>query len=309
MKHIFIINPKAGKSDHEKETISFLKKYDGIIDYEVYVTKYKGDGERFVKDYLSKASADEKIRFYACGGDGTMNEVVNGCFSHKNVELASYAIGSGNDFSKNFGDLENFKNLDKLINGTPKLVDCLRVNGRICMNIANCGFDGEVTYLMQKFKKLPLMSGPFCYYLSAFTALLFKVNQYMKVKVDGKVIHDSKAMLIAIANGYCYGGGFYCCPEAKVDDGLIDICLLNKISRFKAAPLVKVFKAGKHVNNPKLSKTVTYVRGKTVELESNKKLAYAIDGEVFKDKKLSVSILPSSVEFVVPALEKYINLI
>jgi len=300
MKHIFIINPTAGKSDREKDICSFLHKYDGLIDYQTYVTKSKGDGERFVKETLSNNKTGEVFRFYACGGDGTLYETANGSFGYSQAEITSFATGSGNDFCKNFGDINNFRDLDKLINGKTREVDCLKVNDRICMNITNCGFDGEVTYLMQKFKKVPFMTGPFSYYLSAFTALLFKVNQYMKVSVDDKVIHDGKAMLIAIANGYCYGGGFYCCPEAKTDDGLIDICLLNKISRFKAAPLVKVFKAGKHINNPDLKNIVTYIRGKKVSLESNKNLAYAIDGEVFKTKKIEACILPKSVKFVVP---------
>lgn len=300
MKHIFVINPKAGKTDRTSEINETLKKYQGKFSCEVYVTKGRGDGQVFVKEYLKKADPAETYRFYACGGDGTLYDVVNGAYGFKNAEVACYASGSGNDFVKNFGDTSKFRDLDKVINGEPKEIDLLKVDDKYCINITNYGFDGEVTFAMLKYKGWPLVTGPMAYNMAAVTTMLFHMNQYLKVTLDGKVAFDGKGLLIAVANGYCYGGGFHCAPLAKIDDGLIDVCLIKKISRFKAAPLIKKYKAGKHIDDPKLKPFVIYQKCKEVVIESTKKVAYAVDGEVFRDQKICITMLPKALKFVVP---------
>ena len=159
MKHIFVINPNAGKKDRFEEISSLLKKYDGIIDYETYRTTCKGDGREFVKNYLLIHPKEETYRFYAIGGDGSLHDVVNGAYEFPNAEVACYPSGSGNDFIKNFDNHEGFRNLDSLINGHVKKVDLLKANNKVSINIFNYGFDGEVTFKMHRIKKWPLMSG------------------------------------------------------------------------------------------------------------------------------------------------------
>ncbi|MFA6624187.1 MAG: diacylglycerol kinase family protein [Bacilli bacterium] len=300
MKHIFVINPKAGKTDRVEEIKKELKAFDGKIDYEVYVTKKRGDAKDFVHEYLTNNDKKETYRFYACGGDGTLHDVVNGAVGFENAQVACYASGSGNDFVKNFGNTDKFKDLKTLIDGKPHKIDLLKVDDRYCINIFNYVFDGEVTFAMLRFKKWPCVSGPMAYNLAALTSLLFKMNQYLKVKVDDKVIFDGKGLLVAVANGHTYGGGFHCAPEAKVDDGLIDVCLVKKVSRFKAANLIKVYKAGEHLQNEKLKNTVVYLKGKDVVVESHKPVAFAIDGEVFRKEKVIIKMIPSCLNFVVP---------
>ena len=126
------------------------------------------------------------------------------------------------------------------------------------------------------------------------------MNSQMKVTIDDEVVHDGKALLIAVANGHTYGGGYHCAPEAKINDGLIDVCLAKKISRFQASGLMSLYKNGKHVNNPKFKDVLIYKKCKKVTIESPKPVAYAIDGETFRDPKIEISILPLSLNFVVP---------
>lgn len=300
MKHIFVINPKAGKSDKEKSIRTFLKKYDGKLDYEVYLTTCKSDGYRFVNEYLSKRPEGEKTRFYACGGDGSLHDVINGVVGYKDVEVTQYATGSGNDFVKSVGGLVAFQNLAALIEGEPIPVDLIEVNGSYCINIANAGFDGEVTYEMAAFKRLPFVSGPLAYSIATFTSLLFKINQWMKVTVDGNLLYEGKALLVAMANGHTYGGGYLCAPLAKISDGLIDVCLLKKTSRLKTAGLVKVYKAGKHLVDPKTVNIVIYKKCQETVIESKKPLAYCIDGEIFKSTRIEAHLVPNSIMFVKP---------
>ncbi len=300
MKHIFVINPNAGKKDRFEEISSLLKKYDGIIDYETYRTTCKGDGREFVKNYLLIHPKDETYRFYAIGGDGSLHDVVNGAYEFPNAEVACYPSGSGNDFIKNFDNHEGFRNLDSLINGHVKKVDLLKANNKVSINIFNYGFDGEVTFKMHHIKKWPLMSGKGAYNVAAFASLLLNMSTKMKITLDEEVIFDDKGLLIAVANGHTYGGGYKCAPESKVDDGLIDVCLIKKISRFKAPSLMSIYKRGEHISNKKLEGKVIYKKCKHVTIESPNPVAYAIDGEVFREKFIDITILPLALNFVLP---------
>jgi diacylglycerol kinase (ATP) len=299
MKHVFVINPHAGQKDASPAIIEKLHQYDGKLDYEVYLTKGRGDAQIFVKEYLEK-HPDETCRFYACGGDGTLYDVINGVKETRNAEVACYASGSGNDFIKNYHAPDKFKDLDKEINGIPTRIDLLKVNGRYCVNITNYGFDGEVTDAQIKYRRRPHMSGPRAYRKAAVHCLLFKMNQYLKVSLDDKVVFDGTGLLAILANGYCYGGGFYCAPLAKINDGLIDACIVKKVGKIKAANFMKIFRKGEHLTNPKVKKLIIYQTCKKAVIESNNDVAYAIDGEVFREKKIETTILPQALSFVVP---------
>jgi diacylglycerol kinase (ATP) len=301
MRHIFVINPKAGRVDRTPEISAKLKDYDGKLDYEIYVTKSLGDAQGYVRDYLKSHDPKETYRFYACGGDGTLYDVVNGAYGFPNAEVACLALGSGNDFVKNFHDLEAFRDLDRSIAGIAKKIDLLKVDDKVCINITNYGFDGEVTFAQLKYKRRPFMNGPRAYKAATLHCFLFKMNQPLKLTLDGKVAFDGKGLLVVIANGFCYGGGYYCAPNAKIDDGLIDVVLIKKVGKLKAAGFMKIFREGRHIESPKTKDLVIYQRCKKAIIESTKPVAYAIDGEVFRKQKVEVSILPLALSFVVPA--------
>jgi diacylglycerol kinase family enzyme len=139
------------------------------------------------------------------------------------------------------------------------------------------------------------------YKRAAIHCLFFKMNQWLKVTLDDKVVFDNKGLLIAIANGFCYGGGYHCAPLAKIDDGLIDVCLVKKIGRLRAAGFMKIFREGRHIDDPKTKDFILYQRCQKVVVESPKPVAYAIDGEVFRKKRIEVHIIPQGLSFVVPA--------
>ena len=118
MKHVFVINPAAGKGKAlgiiKPQIDEICKKH--ALDYEIYVTEKKNDGIEFVE---RRAKSGEELRFYACGGDGTLYEVVNGAFGYKNAQVAVIPLGSGNDFIRLFGRYFDFLKLEKVINVVP----------------------------------------------------------------------------------------------------------------------------------------------------------------------------------------------
>ena len=300
MKHVFILNPKAGHKSHVDEMSQFINENFKHLDYEIYETKAPLDATRFVKEYLAKY--DGEVRFYSLGGDGTLNEVASGLIGVKRASLACFPLGSGNDFIKVFGKVDDFKDLKELTESDVKSIDCLMVDDRTCINIVSFGFDAAVQFQMQKYRRLPLTGGPIAYDMAVMNALLFKISHEMEVEVDGKPFFKGKALLMAVANGICYGGGYHCAPIAKVDDGLIDVCLVSKVSRFKIAGLVKVYKRGKHLENPKLEKYVHYTRAKNVLIKaaSKKPLSYQIDGEPGKMNEMNIRIVENAINFVIP---------
>lgn len=300
MKHVFVINPAAGKKDLSAEIVKSIENLGAKIDYETYITKKKGDGTTFVKQYLEEHSQEETIRFYACGGDGSLYDVVNGIGDHKNIEIAQVATGTGNDFVKSVGKVEDFQNIEKLINAKTKKIDLLKVNGHYCINIADAGFDGEVGYTSMSLKRCPLFNGYTAYLAATLISLLFKISCWMKVSIDDKVLYEGKTLLAAIANGHTYGGGFFCAPLAKIDDGIIDVCLVKKISRFRIASLIKSYKIGTHISDEKNKSFILYEKCHKVFIETKKNVAYGIDGELFKGKRIEIEILPSFLSFVQP---------
>lgn len=301
MKHVIIINPVAGVKNEVSKIKSTVDEAFVGLDYEIYVTTKEGDATRFVKEYLQ--NYHEKVRFYACGGDGTLNEVANGIGINQNVELTAYPIGSGNDFLKMFGKIEDFLDFKALINGTEVITDLLKNDNKYCVNIFNIGLDANVAYHQKRLKKLPFVSGKQAYNLGVICALLQKLNHKYQIYVDDKLIYDGKVTLCAIANGICYGGGYYCAPIANPSDGLVDVCYVKKVSRIVFAKLVKVYKEGKHLVTKGLEKYIGYVQGKKVEIKIDKSLHYSLDGEIGKTDKLTIEVIPKALHFIIPKFD------
>lgn len=300
MKHIFIINPKAGGKDATNYIKESLDQFQDTIDYEIYRTKGVYDACEFVK----KCCEDyhDELRFYACGGDGTLNEVINGMFGFQNASVTNYPCGSGNDFIKNFGSKEDFLNLHNLLNGESKKIDILKVNDRYAANICNLGFDATVSENFVKFRKKPFIKGHSAYYLSVFYSLLFKMKYQCRIEVDDQVVTDNLILLCALANGKCYGGGFYCAPRAKIDDGLIDICIARHLSRFRFLKMIGKYKKGLHLDDPVVKQYITYLQGNKVKITSPEEITYTIDGENFKDQEIKIEIFENAINFIIPKI-------
>ena len=149
MKHIFIYNPMAGK-DNRAAIAALQEKIKADypeLDVEFYPTKAPKDATAYVKA-CCEASPDTKMRFYACGGDGTANEVLHGIVGYANASMTCYPCGSGNDYVKYYGGAERFLNIDTLLFAEEKEVDVMRVGDRYSLNVANFGFDTVVAKTM-----------------------------------------------------------------------------------------------------------------------------------------------------------------
>ena len=301
MRHIFVVNPASGVKNRTEEIKELVKNDLEEKDYVIYETKGIGDAIVFVKEFI-ESHPDESLRFYACGGDGTLNEVVNGAIGYENVEVTNYPIGSANDFLKYFPD-HDFKNLHNLIDGEVINSDVIKFNERYVINVFNVGYDAKVVELQRKFKRWPLVSGNFAYTLGVIFALLGKRCHRMKVTIDGEEFYEGKVTMVAVANCICYGGSYHCAPLAKIDDNIIDVCVVKKVSIPTFAKLAKIYQKGEHLNNEKTKNYILYKQGAKVQIEIDQAISYSIDGELGKSDNIVLEVLGKAINFVIPKVD------
>lgn len=303
MKHVFVVNPSAGKGKNRALGIikPMIAEYFSKSNepYEIYVTKVAGDGIDHVKNY---PQCDETVRFYACGGDGTLFEVVNGAYGRENCEVAVIPLGSGNDFIRLFGTKEQLINVEAQVKGMAIDLDVIKCCGKIAVNQCSMGMDAEVCANQAKFKKLPFLGGEAAYTASLLYCFIGKIKSVFTISVDDEKPYTSPVLFCFVGNSRWYGGGYMAAPHAMPDDGLLDVVVIKKnMSRLKILSLVGKYKKGEH-----LGWDITkFVRGKKVTVHSDKPAAVNIDGECQYVNDCTFEIIEKGIRFVIPTTSTY----
>ena len=302
MKHIFVVNPCAGGRDRSGDIATETARLG--LDAEVYVTCAKGDATRFVASRCNEAYC-EPLRFYACGGDGTLNEVVSGAIGHSGVEVSCYPCGSGNDFVRYFGNTD-FLSLKKLLNATAQAVDVVRLTvddrNSYCyaVNTLNFGFEAAVCRTMDEVRRKPFIGGPMAYTTGILTSLIKSRHHRCRVTVDGEEWLDGEVLLLSLANGQWAGGGYHCAPRAVADDGMMEVMSVKPLSIVRFAKLIKYYKNGQWLDREELNSIVNYRRGRSVVIEAGASTTVATDGELVHGQHFAIEVLPKALLFAVP---------
>lgn len=309
MQHVFIINPTAGKAniaEYMAKNIDRAAQKTGV-GYVIEYTRAAAHATELARRY---ANSGEPVRLYACGGDGTLNEVMEGAYPFPNAQVAPVSCGSGNDLVKNFGGPEDFLDIASLIDGQVVPIDLMKVNDRIGVNICSVGLDAAVAYSLPNYRRLPLMGGKMGYNLAIAERLFQPLGDRLTIDIDGKVI-TGDFLLACFSNGICYGGGYYSTPLARLDDGILDIILVRKLSRLRIAGIIAKYKQGLHIENgqiiPSLQKDVQFLRGRRVQITAPKDFIANTDGECGPLRSFTVEVMPLAGRLVVPKplAEKY----
>ncbi len=301
MKHLIILNGKAGEGRAEEKNESIRKAFSNL-DSEIHTTIAPKEATEFVKNYLN-THKDEKVRVYACGGDGTIFEVANGLVGFNNAELAIYPIGTGNDFVKYYGGAERFLDLEKLIKAEAKQIDLSKISGPsldepiYSINVINFGFDAIVGAVGNKYKD----QGKKDPYGKAIKVAIMK-GRFNKIKVtaDGEALNKKSLLLCTIAQGRFVGGKFMCAPHSINDDGLIDVCLLRTRSLFAFLGILTPYTEGKHLDTPKHRKTLEYRQAKTITIDAPKDIDVCVDGEMIVGSHFDVEVVPGAIKLAIP---------
>ncbi len=299
MKNIFIINPIAGNGKYQIElekAINSYFKYEKDR-YDIYITSGRGDSKLYVEE---KCKENIPYTFYSCGGDGTLHEIINVACKYKHVNVALIPCGSGNDFVKNFTFNNNFFDIDSQINGTAIAIDLIKVNDKYAASVCNIGFDADVAFNMHKFRKIPFVSGPARYYLSVLYCLLKKLGNVLQVEFDDKTVVKNNFLLSVIANGMFYGGGYKCAPYASINDNLLDVILIEKVSRFKILNLIDKYKKGEHLIDDDIRKICSYKKCKELFIKSDSFINICIDGESYSYNEIKLQVERAALNFIMP---------
>jgi diacylglycerol kinase (ATP) len=302
MKHVFVINPSAGPFDSSERIRSALAVYGKGYDYEVYSTTGPGDATRYVRDWIAKNRAVE-VRFYACGGDGTLNEVVNGAAGSPHASVGCCPCGSGNDYVKYYGDKEAFLDIESQLRSKDVPVDLMEVNGRYCINVCSFGFDTTVIRVIAEARKKHKTGGRGAYIAGIVKAFFKSMRTRCRVKADGEVICKKRLLLCTAANGSYVGSSFRCAPYSVNDDGLMEVCLVKPMSRIRFLCMISSYIKGSHLSKAGLKKFLVYRRAKEVEIFAPSGFAVSVDGELLEDNHVTIKIRPGALRFALPGRE------
>ncbi|MBR6534028.1 MAG: hypothetical protein IKT65_00500 [Clostridia bacterium] len=286
MPRFNIINPAAGQG--------LAQKYANESDDNRYTTAI-GDAEKIAREICDTV---ENAEITVYGGDGTLNEVVNGVIGSKyasSAVISAYPAGTGNDFLRYSNE-----------NVTVKCDTVKYNNNRHYVNILNIGFDCDVVIKTAEMKKKPFISGSVAYILSLVLRLFEKFGQDMHIEgIDEngeRFTYDGSFTLCLAANGSYYGGGFNASPESNVNDGVFELVAVKKLSRLKFLSLVGLYKKGKHIQNNKPIKKfedcIIYHKCKKACISGIN--YFCADGEIEylnDEKQVDLEIAPNTFNF------------
>lgn len=312
MKYHFIINPVAGKQDSSKILVPEIYRAAASCQIPKSEISIQLTNRPSHAHYLAieaakhAANAHEEIRIYAAGGDGTFNEVLTGAMNFPNAAVGLLPYGSGNDFLRSFGTRDDFCDIEDQLQGGVKVIDMIKTQRGYAAAICSAGLDAKVAYGIPKFRRIPFCGGSMAYKLSILEVLFGKKATRLQINIDGHEF-DRSCLLVAVCNGHSYGGGFLAAPEAKLDDGILDVMIVREISLPKIAKALPMYQAGKHFKDgkiiPELSNIIEYFPARKVNIHpanSSQQIIVNVDGECGPDDLLSAEIIPHSAKIILP---------
>lgn len=304
MKFFFIINPKSGKERFNQRIrrLKALLERDSFA-YEFQITTKPGHATALAEKATASGLFD---RIVAVGGDGTINEVANGmirvCMQDKDrpgnyPALGIIPAGLGNDTARGLGIPRGLKDAyTVLIQGSTRYIDAGEVNGRFFINGVGVGYDGAVMSEMYEIRRKGKILSGWIY----FKCLLRQFRQFtplpLRLEIDNNSLPPRRYLMVLTANGTAVGGIFNLTPKASLDDGLLDILLVEAIP--KHTFLLNIHRAimGKHLS----LRQVSYYMSKKVTIKSDNPVPCHIDGESYYNNQFSIRLLPKALKIVAP---------
>lgn len=304
MLHAFLINPRAGKPGAAKKAGRAIEDACRTLglSYALTFTESPGDAVRVTRHY---ADSGEAVRLYACGGDGTLNQVVQVAAGRENLAVTNIPLGTGNDFLKLFGPdyKKTFWDLHALAEGPQTAMDLIDCNGVLGLDIVCAGVDARVAADVDRYKALPFVGGMGAYALSLAANVVCKpLAQPMTVELDGQV-WDGPITLVCVCNGRYYGGGFMPSPDALPDDGELEFILVPGVRKRDFPGLVGKYAKGRAAE---LTDVAHIYKGPgPVVLRAQRPITAVADGEVLSGEQLTIGLSEKKLNFFWPVGVSY----
>ena len=293
--HLFIINPAAGSYNRTEEASKIIHKICRArkLDYEIRVSTAPGECARIAREACKKGG---QLRIYACGGDGTLNEVVSGVAGFDNAAVTVYSGGSGNDFVKLFDEPKAFFDLNRLMDAEEVTFDLIKCNDHYSLNICSVGLDARIGTDVSNYKRLPFLHGFKAYAASTVVNVIKGIAEHYVVEINGETV-DGNQTFICVCNGRFYGGGFNPIPEADPADGMLDVLLVKKLSRMQVPGAIGKYKDGRY---KELDHLATYYKTDKVVIHCDKPTPVNVDGELRIAQDVEMKVAMEKIRFFYP---------
>ncbi len=310
MKYVFIINPASGGGKHKRKLVPDIEQLaadNPDVEIKIYYTG--GEKDATVLADCTARETEGEVVIFACGGDGTVQEVANGIMGHDNAILGVIPVGSGNDLVRQLGGSKEagakFRSLYSHLNGKIRNMDLIKLTWtegdeekyHYIVNGINIGFDGNTALLTNELKMNSYISGPSAYYLAAAKIFIAKKGDELKITADGKEFYNDKLLLATIGNGGFCGGGVHSCPRADLFDGLLELMVIKDITRRKFVSLFKKYIAGKILDIKNRDEILEYTQAKSIVIEplASQTMRFVGDGEGFETGVLKIDVVPGGI--------------
>ena len=308
MKYCFIINPASGKPETKADLEYKINAAasEKELDVTVLYTQKAGDALELIA-HFAKENDGEDIRFYACGGDGTICEAVNGVMmipDRTRISLGVLPVGTGNDFVRSFENKELFLDVNAQLDARELSVDVMRCNDTYAINMINIGFDCQVVVKTDIYKKKKFIPSKFAYICGLIVTLVKKPGAKITLEADGEEKSENDFLLTTFAKGNYCGGGFNSNPEASLNDGMINALFVKNISRRRFLGLVGSYKSGTHLTD-KNADILYSEKASEYVLDFGKETNVCIDGEIKSTEKIRISCIPDALKILVPSGSAY----
>ena len=290
----FIVNPVAGSGRSKEWFEQAAKELERRgVDFSYDYTEGRDHGAQ-----LAKAAAERgEQAVISVGGDGTAREIA-GSLLHTGVPMGIFPFGTGNDFGSALGlKVDPIGAMEDLLNAQPASIDAAAANDTIFINAAGTGFDVDVIRNTEKYKRR--FNGMLPYMLGIMKSLIHLKWDHFVITADGETFEED-SILIDACNGTRLAGGIRVAPIAELNDGLLDVCIVRKLSRLGVLRVLPSVVAGKHLDSPH----VRYLKAKELRLESTRENTLNLDGELGSSTPVTFKILPGALTLLLPPKEE-----
>ena len=289
---VFIVNPIAGNG-YGKTIVPKLREMilKHNVDAEIIFTERSGHASELSEFYFKKGFK----YIIAVGGDGTFNEVSRSLINKKDVTTGIIPAGTGNDFIQILGFPDRFgdREWDIFFNRAVIAMDAGSCNGMIFVNGMGLGFDAQVASENYTEPGKVKRGSKYKYIWHIIKTLLFFREKRMTVITDAGR-HETDCFINTIAIGRRFAGGFFLTPKAIANDGLLDVCMIKKLSLAERFSILLKVPEGKHISD----RRVNYYQTKGIKLEFPVEVPFHVDGELNFSNKFEVTVLPEALKII-----------
>lgn len=300
MRNLFIVNDH---SSHPLDVDVMRERAESSLEGTVEFAHIGGKND-FHDAIRNAGESGEEVRVFACGGDGTLNAVIQDTMNYDNLSVTNLACGTGNDYLKRFDRPEVFRKVESFSHVDESNVDVIRLNDRYSANVVCFGFDARVCETYERLRPIKFI-GRFGYHIGCVLSILRGVFKPCRVELDDGFVHDDDVTLVCVCNNGWYGGSYNPSPEANVKDGMLDVIICKRISRLTMIRIISKYKKGQHSRiSPKI---LEYHRVKSLRIIPKEPSPFNLDGELIIADSAEIEVLPGRMRFFHPSSVREID--